>query len=124
MNFSNALRAARYSPIHDLPPSLVTGAYVLGAGVRVSVAPLAIVQLLLTENVMPSVLILLIVVLAGTPVPETPCPTTSPTVLPTVTVVVLRVAAVVTIDVIEPRVPYSSIAGGLISVRLPPIGPI
>src|SRR5262249_46284153 len=124
MNFSNALRSARYSPIHDLPPSLVTGAYVLGAAVKVSVAPLAMLQVLLSENVRPSVLILLMVVLAGTPVPETQCPITSPTVLPTVIVVVLRVAAVVMIEVIEPRVPYSSVVGGLISVRAPPIGPI
>src|SRR5262249_19187448 len=124
MNFSNALRSARYSPIHDLPPSLVTGAYVLGAGVRLSVAPLATLQVLLTKNVKPSVLIRLMVVLAGTPAPETLCPTTSPTVLPTVIVVVLKVAAVVMIDVIEPREPYSSVVGGLISVRAPPIGPI
>src|SRR5215467_4890061 len=105
MNFSSALRSARYPPIHDLPPSLVTGAYVLGAGVKVSVAPVAMLHVLLTTNVRPSVLILLIVVLAGTPVPETPCPTTSPTALPTVIVVVLRLAAVVMIEVIEPRVP-------------------
>jgi hypothetical protein len=45
---------------------------VLGAGVNVSVAPLAIVALLLIENVVPSVLIALMVVFAGTPAPKTP----------------------------------------------------
>ena len=44
----------------------------VGAGVKASVAPLAIVQLLFTVNFVPSVLILLIVVFAGTTVPETP----------------------------------------------------
>ena len=38
---------------------------------RASVAPLAIVQLLVSVNFVPSVLIPLIVVFAGTPVPET-----------------------------------------------------
>lgn len=41
-----------------------------------------------------------------------------------VTVLVLFVEAVVTTEVIEPSVPYSAVAGGLTSVRLPPIGPI
>src|SRR5215471_183788 len=107
MNFSKALRSARYSPIHDLPPSLLTGAYVLGAGANVSVAPLAIVQLLLTRNVVPLVLIVVITVFAGTPWPETPWPTTRPTALATV-IVMLLVAAVVVIEVIEPSVPYSA----------------
>src|SRR5215467_6506363 len=124
MNFSNALRSARYSPIHDLPPSLLTGAYVLGAGVKASVAPFAIMQLLFTRNVVPLVLIVVITVFAGTPAPETPWPTTRPTALATVIVVVLFVPAVVTIEVIEPSVPYSAWVGGLTSVRLPPIGPI
>src|SRR5215470_2501780 len=107
MNFSNALRSARYSPIHDLPPSLLTGAYVLGAAVKESVAPLAIVQLLFTRNVVPLVLIVVITVLAGTPGPETPWPATRPTALATV-IVMLFVAAVVAIEVIEPSVPYSA----------------
>jgi hypothetical protein len=97
---------------------------VLAAGVRASVVPVAIVQLLFTENVVPSVLMPLMVVFAGTPVPETPWPATRPTVLPTVTVLVLFVEPVVTIEVIEPSVPYSAVVGGLTSVRLPPIGPI
>src|SRR5262249_30392713 len=113
MNFNNALRSARYSPIHDLPPSLVTGLYELAAGVKLSAASEGIVQLLLTRNVVPSVAMVVITVFAGTPVPETPWFTTRPTVLPTLIVVVLFVAAVVMIDVIEPRVPYSAVVGGL-----------
>src|SRR5262249_43248836 len=124
MNFSNALRSTRYSPIHDLPPSLLTGAYVLGAGVKVSAAPLAIVQLLFTRNVVPSVFIVVMTVFAGTPMPETPWPTTRPTALLTVIVVELVVGAAVAIDVIEPSVPYSAVVGGLTSVSVPPIGPI
>src|SRR5215471_16299924 len=124
MNFSNALRSARYAPIHDFPPSLLTGAYVLGASVKLRVAPLAMVQLLFTEKVAPSVLIPVILVLGGTPVPETLWPMTSPTVRVTVIVRELFVAAVVTIDVIDPSMPYSAVVGGSTNVRLPPIGPI
>ena len=96
----------------------------LGASVKLRVAPLAIVQLLFTENVVPLVLIELIVVFAGTPVPKTPWPATSPTVLATVIVLALLVPAVVTIEVIEPSRPYSAVVGGFTNVRLPPIGPI
>ena len=96
----------------------------LGAAVKASVAPLPIVQLLLTVNVVPVVVMVLMVVFNGTPVPETPWPTTRPTVLPTVIVVALFVASVVTIELIDPRVPCSAWVGGSISVKLPPMGPI